>query len=92
MLGKEEWKVEAKSVQGVGDSKRSECCISKLFFFFNDQELSLKKITFLSPVSCADGERCQTNLRQIVFSDNQLTPRKQIGKNSYHLDKRRVFC
>lgn len=37
-LGKEEWEVEAKSVQGVGERKL-ECCISKLIFF-NDQEQS----------------------------------------------------
>lgn len=32
-LGKGEWEVEAKSVQGVGESKLVECCISKLIFF-----------------------------------------------------------
>lgn len=58
-LGKEEWEVEAKSAQGVGERKL-EGCISKLIFLMIRNQVKKKKITYLSLVSCADGELCQT--------------------------------
>lgn len=89
-LGKEEWEVEANPCRVLGRANLLNAAFLNLFFLMTRNWI--KKITFLGLVSCADGELCQTNLWQIVFSDNQLTPRKQIGKNSYHLDKRRAFC